>query len=239
MTTQHFLLSALLIAGHGIGLAAGAEPSLVPAPSAGLPPGVTSVDFSPQAWQAISDVLEHPTFTVHGPVEGFRANPAVYNWLLDHPDQAVDLWRRLGATCTAVSATEDGRFNWTDGQGGAVWWRTAWTSPRGRVWYGEGTVRPSPVLGPIRAKAVVVLQIRESKDFLGRSVIRHQAEVFLQTDSKTAQVIARLLGRTATRSGEHLVGQMEVFFSALAWYLDRNPAFLTGLSLPVGVSASR
>src|SRR6516162_8642495 len=47
-------------------------------------------------------VVEHPTLTSYGPVEAFNCQPAMYFWLLDHPDLAVRVWKLLGAHCADV-----------------------------------------------------------------------------------------------------------------------------------------
>jgi hypothetical protein len=65
----------------------------------------------------------------------------------------------------------------------------------------------------------------------------HQADVFVQTDSQTAALITKLLGASAPKLAGQCIGQMEMFFSALAWYVDRHPeraeTLLSGL-LPPG-----
>ena len=63
------------------------------------------------------------------------------------------------------------------------------------------------------------------------ALIRHQADVFLQTDNKTAALITRLLGASGPRLAERGVAQMEMFFSALVWYLDHHPERAEALQL--------
>src|SRR5262249_44348677 len=48
----------------------------------------------------VRQVLEKPTLSSQGPAETFGGDPALYLWLLDHPDRALLAWRRLGAPCT-------------------------------------------------------------------------------------------------------------------------------------------
>jgi hypothetical protein len=83
----------------------------------------------------------------------------------------------------------------------------------------------------------VVLSHREHQDEAGRTLVQHRTDMFLYTDSKTAALVARLMGPSAPRMAEQCAGQIEMFFSALAWYLDQHPAraetLLTGI-LPAG-----
>jgi hypothetical protein len=61
---------------------------------------------------------------------------------------------------------------------------------------------------------VVVLQCAvEEKP--GRTVIHHQADFFLHTDSRMVGLATKLLGQSAPKAAEQYVGQMEMFYSAV------------------------
>ena len=66
----------------------------------------------------------------------------MYHWLLDHPDQAVKLWRRLGAKCIDIQDLGAGRFGWKEGVSD-VHWDVVLDGPHRRVWYAEGQVKPA------------------------------------------------------------------------------------------------
>jgi hypothetical protein len=171
----------------------------------------------------VKKVLERPTLQTRGPAEFFRGDPELYQWLLDHPDRGVSMWRRLGARCMDICDQGNGRFGWSDGQGTDVHWETIYRGPQVRVWYAEGEGRPGPALGTIKVRAVAVLRYAQATDPRGRTVIRHQADLFLQTDSKAVALVAKLMGASAPQMARHCVGQMELFYSFLIAYLDRHP----------------
>ncbi len=72
-------------------------------------------------------------------------------------------------------------------------------------------------------KAVLLLRHGDHPDGPGRTLIFHQADVFLQTDSKTAALLAQVLGPSGPCLAEHGLGQVEMFFSGLVWYLGQHP----------------
>jgi hypothetical protein len=202
--------------------------------------------LQPKIRDGVRRVLEQPTLFAHGPAEVFRASSSLYRWLLDHPDRAVEMWHRLGARCLAITERSPGRFGWTDGQGTDISWQTVLSTPGLQVWYAEGTATPGPVLPPFPLRAVVILRYAETSSLSpllpeaktrGRTLMFHQADVFVQTDSQTAALITKLLGASAPKLAGQCIGQMEMFFSALAWYVDRHPeraeTLLSGL-LPPG-----
>src|SRR5688500_5812650 len=76
-----------------------------PAPAAremGLSSGVKLEQVSPQQRDRLAAVLGRPSLHSGGRWESFYCDPAHYHWLLDHPDRAVKLWRKLGAECAGI-----------------------------------------------------------------------------------------------------------------------------------------
>lgn len=194
-----------------------------PGASASLPPDIPWDELPEAVRDHVRRVMDQPTIAARGPVEVFRGAPAIYHWLLDHPDRGVQLWRRLGAKCTEILDRGNGRYGWTDKQGSDVHWDTVHRGPHLRIWYVEGDVVPGPLLSAVPVRAVVVLRYAESSAALDRTLFRHRADLYLQTDSKTAALIARLLGPSAPQLARKYVGQMELFFSGLVWYIDQRP----------------
>src|SRR5690242_2104880 len=91
------------------------------APAQGFfPIPVPLEELTPPLRERVRSVLEHPTLSSRGPLEAFHCRPALYYWLLDHPDVAVRLWRGLGAKCTDIQARGDGAFAWKDAQNGEI-----------------------------------------------------------------------------------------------------------------------
>jgi len=167
--------------------------------------------------------LEKTTLFASGPEESFLCRPDLYYWFLDHPDRATTAWRRLGAVCLDIVQRAPGRFGWTDELGNDVWWETVYKAPGIHVWYAEGKIKPSPALPLVPLRAVVVLRHSKTDERANGTVMSQQADVFVHTDSKAAALATRLLGPSAPHMAEQGVAQMQMFFSALAWYCQRHP----------------
>lgn len=197
-----------------------AEPVALPAPLGAAPLPLDAVAELTRA--RVQAVFDKPTLRSRGPIESFTCQPAIYDWLLDHPDLAVRLWRLLGAKCADILPEGGDRFLWKDGQSN-VRWDTVLKQPGLRIWYAEGEVRPGLLLPSVPVKAVAVLRYSEGKDSAGRVALRHQVELTLHTDSHAVALVTRMLGASAPRVAEQYVGQIEVFYAALAWYLDQHP----------------
>jgi hypothetical protein len=184
---------------------------------------VSLEQVTPPLRERVRLVLEQPTLYAQGPAEIFLGRLELYEWLLDHPDRAARAWQRLGARCMDITDRGDGTFGWNDGQGSDIRWQTAQRGSRQRVWYAEGSLKPAPFLAAVPIHAVVVLRYGEAPDGGKRPLLRHQADIFFQTDSKTAALVARMLGPSAPRLAEQCLTQLQTFFAALTWYAEHYP----------------
>ncbi len=224
---------SFLLAACSICMAAPPEPGTAPigvaqntrsSASPAFPMVRIPLEELPRTFQAgVRRVLEHPTLCARGPAEAFHCQPDLYYWLVEHPDQAARLWRNIGAQCASIEPVGEGRFRWTDPQAGEIRWQTVLSTQRQRVWYAEGRVKPAPLLPASAVQAVVVLQYVEGTDGNGRPALRHQIDLMLHTDSRALALAARVLGASAPHAAEQYIGQLEMFFGGLAWYLSENP----------------
>jgi hypothetical protein len=178
--------------------------------------------LAPQMRDKVRRVMERSTLTSAGRPESFACQPALYYWLLDHPNQCVGLWKQLGARVTNIAERGNGSFVWVDGQGSEVRWGTVLQTPELRVWYAEGRVKPGVLLPSAQVQAVVVMRHQEIEGGKGKQGIRHQAQLYLTTDSRAMNLAARLMGASAPRLAEQYMGQLEMFYGGLAWYLDQD-----------------
>jgi hypothetical protein len=133
-------------------------------------------------------------------------------------------WRRLNIGAVDICPLEGGRFVWKDDNGSELTWRTVSKNGEGRIWYAEGKVRAGALLPVVPVRAVAVLRHgAKKKEDDGNPLIRHQLEVFLQTDSRAANLVLRMLGPTAPRMAQQGAEQLLMFFSGIAKYIEKYP----------------
>jgi hypothetical protein len=202
-------------------------------PGVGMPQ-VPLEELQPGVRDNVRRVIERPTLVSPGPAESFYCQPAMYLWLLDHPVQAVRLWHVLGAQVTHVQEQKNGWFVWQDGKGSEVRWTTALGTAEVRVWYAEGRVKGSLLLPMAHVRAVMVLRHRAGKDRNGRVGVRHQAQLYLAADSRVLNLAGRILGASVPHLADQFMSQFEMFFGALAWSLDDDPARAVRLFQQIG-----
>jgi hypothetical protein len=196
-----------------------ASPSRTAAPY-GIPQ--IPLDALPPAYRAaIKAVLDHPTLAAKGPLETFNADAGTYRWLLEHPGTGARLWRLLGARVTDI-VERDGVYYWNDGQGSDLHWRIVFRDSGTQAWFAEGKVKPAFLLPSSSFRAFVVLKYTAGKDLTDRPAIRHQVHFLLHCDSGAMALAARILGASAPRLAEQYIGQLQLFYGGLAWYLCQD-----------------
>jgi hypothetical protein len=208
-----------------------------PAPASYGLPTIPLEMMAPDLRARVASVLDNPTLTARGLPETFNTRPEIYHYLLDHPDQAVKLWRKLGARVSDINDQGGGRYLWQDGQGSEVHWLSGLHHGGLHLWYAEGKVKPGLFLPAQNFRAVAVLKYTEGTDTRGLPAIRHQVHFILRCESRAVALAARIMGASAPRLAEQYLGQLQAFYGGMAWYLyqdgERGRLLFVKAGLPV------
>lgn len=179
--------------------------------------------FPVQLRDRVRKIMLQPTLVTSAPIDDFKAAPNVYSWLLDHPDRAALAWQRLNIPCTPIHDRGQGRFGWSDGEGSDITWMTAVKNASVRVWYAEGVINPGRLLPNVPVKVVVIVRHQLPAPANAVANIRHQADIFFDTDSRAANLAARMFGDSANRMAQEGAEQLMMFFSRMATHLAAHP----------------
>jgi hypothetical protein len=229
MNRARSTLAGLLALAGLVGLAGSAlaQPRSTPATRAARSPAASvlaALNLLPEAVrEPVRQVLTRPTITAQAAPEEFAARPELYAWLLDHPDRASLAWQRMGVPAVMITAQGENRWSWSDGEGSELTWQTVWRSAEGRIWYAEGHAKPGAMLPVIPVRAVAILRHSRDGEETNPAHIRQQVDIYLQTDSRAAGLVARLLGPAGPRMADQGAGQLLLFFSLLCRHFERNP----------------
>jgi hypothetical protein len=196
--------------------------------SAAPPIGKTQDDITPHVApafrEAVGKIIQAPTVSTKYTEPGFAAHANVYAWLLAHPDRVSLGWQRLQVQCVEITDAGNGKFRWTDQQGSELTWQAVGTPADAVVWYATGKVKAAAVLPLVPVRAVAVLRYPgKPLDAAGAAALRPELAVYVQTDSRTANLALRMLGPAAPKMAEQGAEQLLYFFSGVARYLYKHP----------------
>lgn len=174
---------------------------------------------------AVAAVMRQPTLATSATESTFAANHKLYAWMLDNPDRVSLAWQRLEIPCVEIQALGNNRFCWTDPNGSRLSWEPVARIEDGVVWYATGQVKPGALFPMVPVKAVAVLR------YPGTATVKPdlhnlkpELKIYLQTDSRAASAVLRILGPTAPKLAEDAAGQLLYFFSGIAGHLGKHPA---------------
>ena len=172
---------------------------------------------------AVLKIVRQPTISTKYASDDVTCGREMYEWLLAHPDRVSLAWRRMKVGCVEIKDLGNGRFGWNDDQGSDLVWQSVGTFTDGVVWYATGKVKPSPVTPTVPVKAVVVMMHPSKPLDGGAAVMQPVTQVYLQTDSKAANVVLKIIGPTAPKLAEQGADQLLYFFTGIARYLQKHP----------------
>ena len=181
---------------------------------------------------AVARVMSKPTLSARGTSEEILCTPAVYDWLVEHPDRVALAWRRMKVPCVEITEVAAGKFHWAD-EHGDLTWQTVGRFPEGRVWYATGKVKAAALMPSVPVKAVAILYTpRTAGPTAESATIQPLLYVYLQTDSRVATTVLRMIGPSAPRMAEQGAEQLLLFFSGPARYLFKHPEEMPTLLAP-------
>jgi hypothetical protein len=195
------------------------------------------VDSLPPALrEKVRKTVTQPTLVTHALPEEFQAAPAMYEWLMEHPDRAAAAWKRLGVECQPINDRGQGKFGWSDEHGSDVSWSIISRSPTCRIWYAEGQVKVSPRAPMVPVRSVVIMRYELPNQPNGK--IRHEIDAFCWADSRIATMAYRMFGQTADRMAGEAAEQLLMFFSSISKYVAEHPEQQDKLLAPAPARAS-
>jgi hypothetical protein len=168
----------------------------------------------------IGEITAKPTIFVKGQAETFTCDPNTYEWLLENPHRAVTMWKLLGAKCSPIEQEGSGKYYSRDGSGTDMKFYLLANAEGLKVWLAEGQGKAGPLMPVVPIKAVIVHQYKRR---MQEGTVTHKTTVYAITDSKSLTLLTKALGPSVPMLARKSVSQMQMFFGALAWYLERNP----------------
>lgn len=167
-------------------------------------------------------VIEHSTLQKSVERFRFRSQPAIFEFLLDHPDFAAAVARELRIARYRITPRSDGTYDAVDMQGIRGSFRPLYTAHGERVYGGVGTYRPR-FFPSFSGHAVVRLRYQHRFDPEGLPVVENRAEVYVRLDNRFAAFFVRLLMPFLHRVVDQKVNQALTVAKRVSEQVAMNP----------------
>ncbi len=165
---------------------------------------IASIPWQQLDEQAAADVryvVENAGLFRRLPAQSIECSPAFFNFLIEHPDVVVNIWRVLKLSDVRLTRVGDGQFSADDCSGTKGELRIVYRDGNLHVVYGEGRYEGPLLARPVRGRCVLVVSTEHAVQADGRPLATCRVDAFLHLENVGVDVLARtfqpLLGRTA------------------------------------------
>jgi hypothetical protein len=197
-------------------------------------PAKSVLDFVQERYRdTVSSIMKSPTISTKGTDDEFLAHPKIYDWLIEHPDRTSLAWQRLKVPCVEIEDLGKGVFKWTDENGSELTWQTVGRFDHGVIWYASGRIKAGTLIPSAPIKAVAILQSpRSVADQSGLSTFKPTVHLYLQSDSRVANMVLKIIGPSAPQIAQQGAEQLLYFFSGVARQIAKKPEQVETLLAP-------
>ncbi len=178
--------------------------------------------LDPTEAEQIRMVIEHSTLQKSVELFRFRSQPAIFEFLLDHPDFAAAVARELRIARYRITPRSDGTYDAVDMQGIRGSFHPLYIAHGERVYGGVGSYRPR-FFPSFSGRAVVRLRYQHRFDSEGLPVVENHTEVYIRLDNRIAAFFARLLLPFLQRVVDQKVNQALTIAKRVSEQIAMNP----------------
>jgi hypothetical protein len=196
----------------GLLSAVGAAPATPPLPEH-MPPGER---------ERLTRVTEAASVSTHVDGEPFPAPPAVFEYLLDHPEFASHVTRTLKLARYRIWTTPEGLYL-DDGWGATGHFALVYAAPGTRVMYARGQYKHR-FLPSIRGQAVVMFGYGFQPMAAGRDRVTSTITGFVKLDSRILAFATKLASGIAQDKADTEARKMVKVFARVSQAVQDNPA---------------
>ena len=178
--------------------------------------------LAPEARRKVGGVLDGYAFHRRTDVQVFRADPALYCYMIERPEATAALWRAVGIANAGVWRAGDGRFSVDDGQGTTGVGEILYQDHELHVLYAHGAYDGPVFPALVRAGLLIIVRSGFFRDTDGHVYVSHRADIFVKPDSEATRVLTRGLRTVAAGLAEERMSEALELVALMARYLTMN-----------------
>jgi hypothetical protein len=171
----------------------------------------------------VSNVLSSTTLYRRMPSQRVDCDPALFQFVIEHPDLIVNIWQVLGISEVTLNRVGENRFEADDKAGTLGHIDLLHSSSTLHLLLAEGAYE-GPLFGrPVRGKVLVLIRHSEAAQTDGRTFVRCRLDAFLQLENIGAGVLAKTFQPLVGAAADHNFHETVKFLGALNRAAESNP----------------
>ena len=172
-------------------------------------------DISAQSWQKITPLITQGSLFQPLSTEVIRCDPRLYEFLLDHPDVTVSMWKAMGISRIEMVRVQDNiyQIRTPSGLQGVV--EFLLRGPNSRIILFEGHFR-DPLTGrKVPSQALLYLRCTYLLESDQQYYVVHHLDIFLKMASKRTSLFMKLLSPITLSQSKQNFLQISNFLTSL------------------------
>lgn len=162
------------------------------------------------------------------PIRVIDTDPELFTFLAQHPEVVVDVWRVMGISRVKLERGGDGIFRGTDGAGTTGTVRFLYTNwgqdaQNTALIYADGSYEGPPMLAPVRARSVLLLQSGAVREANGRRYVTVRVDSFVKVEQVGLDMLAKTVQPWITRTADQNFVETLSFVSNFSRTAEKNP----------------
>jgi hypothetical protein len=155
-------------------------------------------------------------------------DPEMFNFLFQHPEVVIDVWRVMGISQVSVEKLQGGRYRGTDGAGtnGTVEFLFSDWGAGARnvaVVLADGTYEGKPFLTPLKAQSVLLMRSSAVQETNGRHYVTVHLDSFVRIDQMGVELIAKTVQPWISKMADRNFIETLTFVSNFSRTAEKNP----------------
>jgi hypothetical protein len=215
-----------LLAATGMSAARAANPGKADTSRAAREDAIRSIPMeklNPQAREQVKSVLSNISLFRRMPVQATRVEPALYRYMIDHPDVTVDLWRSLGITELSVTRQGPDRFVIDDNHGTRGDATFLYRGENQHLLVTDGSYDGPLFAKRIKGRVLMLLTTDYVRDENGVYYITSQLDSFISIDNAGIEFLAKTFHPIVGRIIDDNFIEATKFLGSLSRTAEVNP----------------
>ena len=180
-------------------------------------------NISPDSRARVNEILGNISYFRRLPTLAFAVDPDVYQYLVNHPDVTVSIWRAMKIAKLQLWQTgkDDYEADAGDGSSGTI--EVLHRGADKSLVLCEGLYKSPLMSKAIQAKSLLMLHTSFIKEADGTIYATHRADLFVSFPSQTIEAATKVLSPLTTSMTDRSFSEISLFLKMMSLAMARRP----------------
>jgi hypothetical protein len=184
--------------------------------------------IAPEHRRAAQFIVKNASIYRRLPTRVIDCDPDMFNFLLQHPEVVIDVWRVMGISQVTLQRSSDGAYRGSDNAGttGTVRFLFSQWGPDAQnlaVILADGTYEGKPFVSPLKARSIVLLRSGAIRETNGRHYVTVRVDSFVRIEQMGIELVAKTAQPWISKTADRNFIETLSFVSNFSRTAEKNP----------------